>query len=172
MQPKVDIEQLRRRMVFSHLHAAGTAFMLHGPSLDNCWASRDARESLVDLFEQWHGRRSLDEDLIRPPPAGALCVINVAREVRYTIRAMLRRSLFPHWLMQSKDRGKARTQSSESGYYEAGNMAWEALYWLGGLYMLPFGSGLVEDRWRNMRTPTDAYGTGSSKSSKGFERRL
>ena len=76
-----------------------------------------------------------------------------SRSRQSTIRSMLKRTLFPNWLIQSKDRGKARTQSSEEGYYEAGNMVWEALYWLGGLYMLPFSSGLVEDRSRVMSMP-------------------
>ena len=92
----------------------------------------------------------------------------MAVELRHAIDRMQRRNSWPRFLLESKDEGPARQLSSEEGYFETGNLVWENSYWLGGVYLLPTGTGIVADVERNARVPTDEYGTGSNKSRKGI----
>ena len=105
-------------------------------------------------------------DVLSPAPPGILSIRSVAVELRHAIDRMQRRNSWPRFLLESKDKGPAQQLSSEEGYFETGNLVWENLYWLGG--RLPTGTGIVADVERNARVPTDEYGTGSNKSSKGI----
>ncbi|CAE7865449.1 unnamed protein product, partial [Symbiodinium microadriaticum] len=127
--------------------------------------AREEMTSLRSLFDSWYEHRQFN-DVLSPAPPGILSIRSVAVELRHAIDRMQRRNSWPRFLLESKDKGPAQQLSSEEGYFETGNLVWENLYWLGG--RLPTGTGIVADVERNARVPTDEYGTGSNKSSKGI----
>ena len=148
----MDLEALRRRLTFSNLHAKGSQFVV---DLEKNWLWKVAREemtSLRSLFDSWYEHRQFN-DVLSPAPPGILSIRSVAVELRHAIDRMQRRNSWPRFLLESKDKGPARQLSSQEGYFETGNLVWENLYWLGGVYLLPTGTGIVADVERNARVP-------------------
>ena len=138
--------------------------------LEKYWfweVAAEAKTSLRTSFNSWYESRQFD-DVPDPAPPGILSIISVVVELHHAIYKMQQRRRWPRFLLESKDKGLARHLSSEEGYFEAGNLVWENLYWLGGVYLLPTGTGVAADVERNARIPTDEYGTASNKSSKGI----
>lgn len=107
-------------------------------------------ELILDNLLSWKVEGTLRANLENPPEA--LFAIRYLQEVYFVGGHMLANNQFPrysYYSLRSKDHGAIRMESTNAGYFEAGNVILEAAF---------DGMGTSEDLTRSLQAPTNMFG--------------